>query len=144
MATINSLADILLDFKNVLTACQDNPEVLKITQEMIASLEKLVGSITDLNARKNSVIGVKQQLTQEMEVAVKEGRELARRLRGAAKATLGTKNERLVQFKTVPVRNRKGRRSKSKGTKTPVATPPAAEPAPVATPAGQHETKAQA
>jgi predicted outer membrane protein len=140
MATINSLADILLDFKNVLTASQDNPEVLKIAEAMVASLEKLVVSITDLNARKNLTIGLKQQLTQELEAAVKEGRELARRVRGAAKAMLGAKNERLVQFKTAPLRDRKSRRSKSKGTKTPVATPPAAEPAP----AGQHETKAQA
>ena len=142
MATINSLADVLLDFRNVLTACQDNPEVLKITQEMVAALEKLVVSIADLNARKNSTVGQKQQITQEMEAAVKEGRELARRLRGAAKATLGTKNERLVQFKTAPLRDRKGRTSKSKrkGNKTPVVTPPAAEPAP----AVQHETKVPA
>jgi DNA-directed RNA polymerase alpha subunit len=144
MATINSLADILLDFKNVLTACQDNPEVLKIAQEMVASLENLVASITDLNARKNSTIGQKQQLTQQMDAAVKEGRELARRLRGAAKASLGTKNERLVQFKTAPLRDRKGRKTKSKGSKPPVASPPAAEPAPAAVPASQHETKAQA
>jgi hypothetical protein len=64
-------------------------------------------------SRKESAIGLKQQLTQELNVVLNEGREVARRLRVAAKAQLGTKNERLVQFKAAPLRNRKGRRAKS-------------------------------
>ncbi|HEX4965272.1 MAG TPA: hypothetical protein VF173_30970 [Thermoanaerobaculia bacterium] len=134
MATINSLADVALDWQTVLSGCQDNADLMKIVEPLRAELEKQLGALTDINARKQSAIGLKQQLTQEMGEVLTAGRELARRLRGAAKAQLGTKSERLVQFKTAPVRDRKGRRSKA--AKKPPVTP-------VPAPAATHETKSQ-
>jgi hypothetical protein len=126
MATINSYADVVLDWQNVVSACQDNNYIMKPFDSLRMDLERLRGSAGDINARRESAIGLKQQLTQELDAVLKEGREVARRLRGAAKAQLGTKNERLVQFKAAPLRDRKGRRSKSKApTTTPTGTAPA-------------------
>jgi hypothetical protein len=50
---------------------------------------------------------------------IQAGREQARRLRGMVKGLLGTKNERLVQFKVAPNRSRSAR---SALVKPPVPT----------------------
>lgn len=60
----------------------------------------------DLKNRQEALIGARQEITQRLKVLVKDGQEAARRLRGAVKANLGTKNERLVQFKMAPNRPR--------------------------------------
>ena len=125
MASMNSYADIVLDWENILAACRDNAELLAAAEALRAALERLLATARELNSRKESAIGLKQQLTQELLRTLEEGKEVARRLRGAAKAQLGTKNERLVQFKARPIRDRKGRRS-TKKTPKPQETPPAA------------------
>jgi prophage DNA circulation protein len=129
MATINSYADVVLDWENILAACRDNPEMMTAAESLRTILERLLTTVRELNARKEAATGLKQQLRQELVAVLQEGREIARRLRGAAKAQLGTRNERLVQFKTRPIRDRKGRRSKSKSPKVPVTpvTPVTAE-----------------
>jgi hypothetical protein len=134
MATINSFADIVLDWENVLAACRNNAELMKAADELKAALERLLATARELNNQKEASIGQKQQLTQQLLAVLKEGKETARRLRAAAKAQLGTKNERLVEFKARPIRDRKGRRSTKKNPKTP-ATAPVADDKPTETPA---------
>jgi len=124
MSSINSLADVILDWEDVLSACRNNAEVLKSAEPLRLELERILGTAKDVKARKEGAIALKQQLTQELKQIVKDGREVVRRLRGAAKAQLGTKNEGLVQFKARPIRDRKGRRSKTPATPPPeVGTP---------------------
>ncbi|MEA2602582.1 MAG: hypothetical protein QOF89_3574 [Acidobacteriota bacterium] len=142
MATINSYADIVLDWENILAACRDNAELLTAAEALRAVLEKLLSTARELNNRREATIGAKQQLTQELLAVLTEGKEMARRLRGAAKAQLGTKNERLVQFKSRPIRDRKGRKKTKKSTKAPASQPPATSPTAADKPAETADPKA--
>ncbi len=101
---------------------------MKAAEELRSALERLLATARELNSQKEASIAQKQQLTQQLLAVLKEGKETARRLRAAAKAQLGTKNERLVEFQARPIRDRKGRRSTKKNPQPPV-TPPAASPA---------------
>jgi hypothetical protein len=130
MASTNSFADVVLDWEDVLVACRNNAEVLRSAEPLRLELERILGTARDAKGRKEAAIALKQQLTQELKQIFKDGREVARRLRGAAKAQLGTKNEALVEFKARPIRDRKGRRKK--------AQPPSA-----GTPAGPSTPKAE-
>ena len=129
MATLNSFADVVLDWENVLAACRNNAELLKIAEELKSALERLLATARELNSQKEASIGQKQQLTQQLLAVLKEGKETARRLRAAAKAQLGTKNERLVEFQARPIRDRKGRRSTKKSPQPPAVSPATTSPA---------------
>jgi len=133
MGSTNSFADVVLDWEDVLVACRNNAEVMRSAEPLRLELERILGTARDAKGRKEAAIALKQQLTQELKQVLKDGREVARRLRGAAKAQLGTKNEALVEFKARPIRDRKGRRKL-----TPVTPAPAA-----GTPAGAAEPKAE-
>ena len=125
MGSINSVADVILDWEDVLAACRNNAEVLKPAEPLRLELERVLGSAKDIKGRREGAAALKQQLTQELSLVLKAGRELARRLRGAAKAQLGTKNEGLVEFKARPIRDRKARRKK---VAAPAPPPPAETP----------------
>lgn len=56
---------------------------------------------------------------------IAQGREMARRLRGVTKSILGTKSERLVQFRVSPIRPRSHRSDQA--AKTARANDPVAE-----------------
>src|SRR5689334_4232730 len=116
MSSINSIADVILDWEDVLGACHDNAEMMRPAEPIRMELEQVLARAKDVKNRKESAIGSKQQLAQELRQVLKDGKEIVRRLRGAAKAQLGTKNERLVQFKARPIRDRKGRRTKTPET----------------------------
>jgi len=125
MGSTNSFADVVLDWEDVLVACRNNAEVMRSAEPLRLELERILGTARDAKGRKEAAIALKQQLTQELKQVLKDGREVARRLRGAAKAQLGTKNEALVEFKARPIRDRKGRRKKTPETPPPAAGTPA-------------------
>jgi hypothetical protein len=125
MPNLNSLADQFLDWDRMLQAFLDNAEVLAPAEPQRAALEKTLQAARDLKARQESHAAVRQETTQSLDGLIKQGREEARRLRGMVKGLLGTKNERLVQFRVAPIRAR-GRKAALKTTPTP---PPAAAPA---------------
>jgi hypothetical protein len=106
MPNLNSYADQSRDWDRLLQAFIDNAEVLAPAEPQRAALEKTLTALRDLKARQDSHTAVRQQMTQDLTTLTQEGREQARRLRGMVKGLLGTKNERLVQFKVAPLRNR--------------------------------------
>jgi chromosome segregation ATPase len=125
MASKNAFADIIRDWDNLLAACKDNGETLQAAEPQRAEMEKLTNLVRDLKDRQESLTAARQEVTQKLTQAVLDGREAARRLRGAVKANLGTKTERLVQFKVAPNRPRGPRKPK---TAPPVPPPPAEQP----------------
>jgi hypothetical protein len=127
MPNLNSYADQFRDWDQLLQAFIDNAEVLAPAEPQRAALEKTLTTLRDLKARQDSHTAVRQQMTQDLTTLVHDGREQARRLRGMVKGLLGTKNERLVQFKVAPIRSRP-RKSVPKP-----ALPKAGEPADAAT-----------
>jgi hypothetical protein len=128
MATNNSFADVIRDWDNLLAACKDNGEILQAAEPQRAEMERLTNLVRDLKDRQESLTAARQEITQKLTQAVIDGREAARRLRGAVKANLGTKTERLVQFKVAPNRPRGPRKPKA----APPVPPPPAEQSPAA------------
>jgi hypothetical protein len=123
MPNLNSYADQFHDWDRLLQAFIDNAEVLAPAEPQRATLEKTLAALRDLKGRQDSHAASRQEMTQEITNLVQDGREQARRLRGMVKGLLGTKNERLVQFRVAPIRGRAARKSTS--------GPAAPKPAPV-------------
>ncbi len=129
MATLNSFADVISHWQKLLAACADNVSALAPAEPQRLVVEKMLKDVMDLKAAQDSHIAAKQEIRQQLDQILKNGREAARRLQGAVKANLGTANERLVQFNIKPIRPRGPR--KAKVVPAPVPTP---EPAPAPTP----------
>lgn len=120
MATNNSFADVMLEWKKILAACADNASALTAAEPQRLVMEKMLKDVEELKALQDSHQAAKQAIRQQLGQLVKEGREAARRLKGAVKANLGTGNERLVQFSIQPIRPRGPRKAKG----LPAAKPP--------------------
>ena len=106
MPNLNSFADLFRDWDQLLLAFVDSADILAPAEPQRAALATTLVSLRDLKARQESHTAVRQQMTQEVTDLVNQGREEARRLRGMVKGLIGTKNERLVQFKVAPIRSR--------------------------------------
>jgi hypothetical protein len=117
MATVNSFADLMDDWQDLLAACADHPDTLATAEPQRAALEKLFKESRDIRGQQESAKAAKQELRQRLTLTMKDGREAARRLRAVVKGNLGTDNERLVQFDVAPNRKRGPRKAKAK-TKT--------------------------
>jgi hypothetical protein len=127
MAIVNSFADIITHWQNLLAACADNAAALTTAEPQRLAVEQMLKSVMDLKAVQDSHRGAKQQIRQQLDQILKDGREAARRLQGAVKANLGTTNERLVQFNIKPIRPRGARKPKvvPPPTETPTLAPAA-------------------
>jgi hypothetical protein len=121
MATNNSFADLMLEWKKILAACADNAPALTAAEPQRLVVEKMLKDAEELKALQDSYQASKQAIRQQLSLIVKEGREAARRLQSAAKSILGTGNERLIHFNIKPIRPR-GRKAKQ-----PAATKQATE-----------------
>ncbi len=107
-----SFADILQDWELLLEAANDNEETLSPAAPVRQALALALAETRALKARQDSHGASRQQATQELYALVEKGKELARRLRGMTKGLLGTRTERLVQFKVAPIRAQRGRKKK--------------------------------
>ena len=125
MATNNSFADVMLEWKKILAACADNASALTTAEPQRLVVERMLREAEELKALQDSHQAAKQAIRQQLDQLVHDGREAARRLKGAVKANLGTGNARLVQFSIQPIRPRGPRKAKQ-----PPATKPPAEAAP--------------
>lgn len=128
MPEIKSFADLIRDWEKLLAACLDNAVILASLEPLRVVLEGLLAEGRELKNRQDALAAQKQVATQELDALKEEGREAARRLRGAVKSLLGSRSELLVQFNMAPLRKRGAR-------KVLVKQPVPATPAPTA-PAG--------
>jgi hypothetical protein len=122
MATNNSFADVMLEWKKILSACADNASALTAAEPQRLVVEKMLKDVEELKALQDSHQAAKQAIRQQLGLLVKEGREAVRRLQSAAKSILGTSNERLIHFNIKPIRPRGARKAKQ-----PPATKPPTE-----------------
>lgn len=106
MPNINSFADLVLDQERLLLAFDDNSAALAPAEPQRNAVAINLDRLRDAKARQDSFAAQRQQATQELLVLMSQAREDARRLRGMVKGLLGTKNERLVQFRVAPIRSR--------------------------------------
>lgn len=125
MATIpTSFSDIIRDWELLLEATNDNESVQAGAQPQREALAAALAQVRAQKARQDSCTARRQEATQELREMITQGREMARRLRGVTKSILGTKSERLVQFRVSPIRPRSNRSDQA--AKTVRATDPAA------------------
>jgi hypothetical protein len=106
MSNNGSYADLVQDSERLLRGFEDNAEVLAAAEPQRNALDNSLGRLQNVKARQDSFAAQRQQSTQELDQLMLQVREDARRLRGMVKGLLGTKNERLVQFKVAPIRSR--------------------------------------
>ncbi|HYG65687.1 MAG TPA: hypothetical protein VEL74_24095 [Thermoanaerobaculia bacterium] len=121
MASINSLADVLLDWEGLLAALLEHPELAELLGAERVVLERDLAEVRALKARQEAQRAGAQEMTQRIKEVVTHGKEVAITIRAVAKGKLGYRNERLVHFKVAPVRKRP--------RKPAAANPPAGEPA---------------
>ena len=107
MKSIRSFADVVRDWEELLEAVNDNAEVLASAEPQRAAMEASLAALRAKRTHQASCTASRQQATQDLGVLIEQGNENARRLRGVVKAVLGTKSERLVQFRVVPIRSRR-------------------------------------
>lgn len=129
MPNNGSFADLVHDLERLLRAFEDNQEALEPATPQRDALDETLDNLQTLKARQESHAAQRQQATQELNLLMLQAREEARRFRGMAKGLLGTKNERLVQFRVAPLRSRPRLKAQA-----PPPPPPVETPAPVETP----------
>jgi uncharacterized protein YPO0396 len=121
MPQITSFADLIRDWEKLLSACQENSAALASVEPQRLTLNILLARGRELKDRQDALTAQKQQTTQELEALKEEGREAARRLRGAVKSLLGTRSELLVRFNMAPLRKRGPRKTFVKPPEAPNA-----------------------
>ncbi len=111
MKSIRSFADVVQDWEELLEAVNDNAEVLASAAPQQEALQTSLAALRVKRAHQASFTAGRQQATQDLGVLIEQGNENARRLRGLVRAVLGSKSERLVQFRVAPLRRRRSKAS---------------------------------
>jgi hypothetical protein len=123
MPEINSYADTTNDWEGLLVATLEHLAQLPSVEAHRTALEQHLQATKAVKARQDSHTAGRQEATQELKAMIVQGRELATRLRGAIRADLGPKNERLVQFRVKPIRRRTRRTKPEEPGTDPAASP---------------------
>src|SRR4051794_30909962 len=106
MSSINSKADVIVDLKGLLDAGDRVPELQQATQAERQTLATAVTEIETLKVQQDELIGMSQEVTQRLKVAIKNGKEAGIRYRSVVRGKIGPHSERLAQFKIAPIRPR--------------------------------------
>ena len=128
---INSQADVMADWEDLLQAVQSDAEVQPSVATESQSLAQSLAQLQGLKARQNELRGLRQEVTQQLKAAVDQGNEMAIKVRSVVKGKIGPKNERLVHFKISPLRKR------PRKAKEPAGGAPEPSSVPSATPSGK-------
>ena len=122
MPIINTQSDTIVDAEELLAAVAANLSQLPNIEEHRAPLELVLGRIKGLRTVQKTLAADRQKVTQELKAAYREARDLTIQLRGAIRAKIGVRSEKLVEFKVPPLRSRP-RRSKPAGPVEEVKKP---------------------
>jgi hypothetical protein len=106
MPDIGSYPKQTRDWEGVLAAAEENAALLPDIQNETVALKQTLDKVKALKDRQESHRAAGQVTTQELKQTLKEGRDLAAKVRDAAKFKIGRRSERLVQFSVTPLRQR--------------------------------------
>lgn len=106
MPSLTSHADIIRDWMMLLDASERSPEVLAELEKERERLTQRLAEVHALKARQDELTALRQEVTQQLQAAVAQGKEAAMQFRAVAKGKFGPRNERLVHFKVAPLRKR--------------------------------------
>ena len=111
MSSINGFGDVMVDWQSLLAAYKQHAEVLGDGEADRAFLAEARARAFELKNLQQSLRARKQEATQQLNELMREGKEVAMRMRSLARHRFGPRNEGLVLFRVAPVRKRKGRRA---------------------------------
>lgn len=103
---ISSTADVLDDWASLLAAVAEDATVLPNVEPHRLALEQVHKDMLAAKARRDLHAAAKQEATQEMKALKLKGKDAAIALRGAVKADMGPRSERLVHYNVAPLRKR--------------------------------------
>ena len=118
---------VVEDWEKLLAAVEEHEDVLPDVAAERLALEQALDAAREEKARQVSYTAARQLATQELEMVLDRGREIAMRLRGAAKLKIGPRSELLVQFGVAPLRRRTRRNPEEIPPAPPVVETPAPE-----------------
>lgn len=132
MRQLNSFADVLTDLERLLASAEANAQLLPGLDLAKVPLLPVIADLRRLLARRDTLNADKQVLSQEIIRILRQIREQSTEIRAVIRAKLGTRSEKLVEFRVAP--RRPGKRRKKGATPQPspvseakqTATPPAA------------------
>jgi hypothetical protein len=107
MPTVTSQADIALDWRGLIDAVEQTPELLALVAEEHKALAVNLSEVETLKARQQQLKALGQETTQQLLEAIARGKLLAIQIRSVVRGKVGPRNERLVHFKVAPIRPRK-------------------------------------
>jgi len=125
MPVATAHADMFLEWRLLLGACEEFSEVLASTEPLQAELAELLGRAMKLLDDQEHYATLRREATKQLRLAEKAAHEAARRLRSAAKAGLGTDHKQLVRFKVAPRREHGPRKRKDQEAAGAEGAPPA-------------------
>jgi len=111
MSSINRFGDVMVDWDSLLAAYKQHAELLGIGEEDRALLAQARAQAWELKNLQESLRARKQEATQQLNEVVRQGKEVAMRMRSLARHRFGPRNEGLSQFRVAPIRKRKSRRA---------------------------------
>jgi hypothetical protein len=124
---LNTFADVVTDLERLLAAANANTEILPGVEVLKAPIEAAIAEMRSLATRRDTLNADKQVLSADLKVAMQHGRDLGSQFRGFARAHVGMRSEKMVEFRT-PVRRLGTQTRRSKGgllpTPLPSPTPP--------------------
>jgi hypothetical protein len=100
----------ITDWEGLLATCQENRDLLGDFDRNRSTLTTLLHRTRTLKKRQELLEAARQASTKQLNEAIAEGKEEARRLRRLVGARLGTDNNTLVDFGVAPIGKRGPRR----------------------------------
>jgi hypothetical protein len=101
-----SLADTILEADQALASLLANVDLLPSAGKYRVPLEGAVTELKGLSNRRQTLTADKQQLTQDLKAMVRRVKDLLIQLKAAVRSDIGPRSEKLVEFKTAPLRPR--------------------------------------
>jgi hypothetical protein len=131
---LNSFADVFADLERLLAAANANAELLPGLDGAKVPLEQVIADLRSLGTRRDTLNADKQVVTADLQLAVQRGREIASEFRGFARAHIGMRSEKLVEFR-IPPRRLGAKAKRGSGLKAKPGQPvPVTEPSPTVAP----------
>ncbi len=102
----SSRADTVLDAEELVAAVEGNPELLPGIERHKDPVVETLAEVKALSVQQQALTADRQAVTQKLKAATRRLKDLAMHLRTAVRADVGIHNEKLVQFKVAPLRQR--------------------------------------
>ena len=117
MPDITARSKVFRDWEALIGACAQNATLLQGRDDLQKDLAGLLTLARELKIQQENLQGNRSATTQQLEKAIDDGREVARKIRAFVITQLGSDSKHLSQFGVTP-RQKRGRKPK------PAPTPP--------------------